>query len=354
MINVLKTWFNRYFSDPQAVLLANLLLLGFGIVITMSEMLTPILFSIVIAYLLDGLIKNLQRWYVPPLLAAFLIYSTFMVLLGFIFIVLLPLLSNQLSQLIQELPEMIIRGQDILVRLPEHYPNFISARQVQGLMNAIRSTAQSIGPDVIFYSLTSIPVVITIFVYLTLVPLLVFFFLKDKKAILNWFVNLLPDDHTLAKEVWNKMDEQLGNYIRGKFYEVFLVGTFTYFPFFYFNLNYASLLAVLVGLSVIVPYIGTVAVAIPILIVGYFQWGFTSELFWVFSMFSLIQVLDGNILTPLLFSETVNLHPVAIITAVLVFGGIWGFWGVFFAIPLATLVKVLLAAWPRKPDLTTV
>jgi putative permease len=348
MIIVLKGWFNRYFSDPQAVLLAILLLLGFTIVMTMSEMLVPVLVSIVIAYLLDGLIKRLERWHFPPLLAGFLVYSAFITLLGFLLIVLLPLLSKQLSDLIQEIPNMITRGREILIHLPERYPDFITVKQVEGWLNGIRSAAQSIGPNVIFYSLASIPSIITLFVYLTLVPLLVFFFLKDKKKILGWFVKLLPEDHTVAKEVWHKMDEQLGNYIRGKVYEVLLVGMLTYFPFAYFDLNYTSLLAVLVGLSVIVPYIGTVAVAVPILLVAYFQWSFGSDTIWVFSLFAIIQFLDGYILTPLLFSETVNLHPVAIITAVLVFGGIWGFWGVFFAIPLATLVKVLLAAWPRK------
>jgi putative permease len=60
-----------------------------------------------------------------------------------------------------------------------------------------------------------------------------------------------------------------------------------------------------------------------------------------------IQALDGNVLVPVLFSEAVNLHPVSIILAVLFFGGIWGFWGVFFAIPLATLLKALVYAWPR-------
>lgn len=63
--------------------------------------------------------------------------------------------------------------------------------------------------------------------------------------------------------------------------------------------------------------------------------------------YGIIQALDGNVLVPLLFSEAVNLHPVAIIVAVLVFGGLWGFWGVFFAIPLATLIKAILNAWPK-------
>jgi putative permease len=58
-----------------------------------------------------------------------------------------------------------------------------------------------------------------------------------------------------------------------------------------------------------------------------------------------IQILDGNVLVALLFSEVVNLHPVAIIVAVLVFGGMFGFWGIFFAIPLATLVQAVLKAW---------
>jgi putative permease len=61
-----------------------------------------------------------------------------------------------------------------------------------------------------------------------------------------------------------------------------------------------------------------------------------------------IQALDGNVLVPLLFGEVVNLHPIAIIVAILVFGGLWGFWGVFFAIPLATLVNAVLRAWPSS------
>ena len=66
--------------------------------------------------------------------------------------------------------------------------------------------------------------------------------------------------------------------------------------------------------------------------------------------YAVIQALDGNLLVPLLFSEVVNLHPVAIILAILFFGGLWGFWGIFFAIPLATFVKAVLNAWPRKKE----
>ena len=105
----------------------------------------------------------------------------------------------------------------------------------------------------------------------------------------------------------------------------------------------------LVGLSVIIPYIGATVVTLPIALIAYFQWGWTSDFAWLMVAYLVIQALDGNVLVPLLFSEVVNLHPVAIIVAILVFGGLWGFWGVFFAIPLATLVKAVLSASSTSP-----
>jgi len=81
--------------------------------------------------------------------------------------------------------------------------------------------------------------------------------------------------------------------------------------------------------------------------VAYLQWGWEGDLFFLLGAYAIIQALDGNVLVPLLFSEAVNLHPVSIILAVILFGGIWGFWGVFFSIPLATLVKALYGAWPN-------
>jgi putative permease len=110
------------------------------------------------------------------------------------------------------------------------------------------------------------------------------------------------------------------------------------------------LLAVIVGLSVIIPYVGAAAATLPIALIAYFQWGFSYDFLYVMAAYAVVQFLDGNLLVPLLFSEIVNLHPIAIITAVLVFGSIWGIWGVFFAIPLATLVQAVLNAWPKDED----
>ena len=90
-------------------------------------------------------------------------------------------------------------------------------------------------------------------------------------------------------------------------------------------------------------------VGLPVFLYDVVGWSFvrvgTYMAAWVIG-YGVIQALDGNVLVPFLFSEAVNLHPIAIILAVIVFGGMWGLWGVFFAIPLATLVKAVLNAWP--------
>jgi len=88
------------------------------------------------------------------------------------------------------------------------------------------------------------------------------------------------------------------------------------------GLQYASLLGAAVGLSVVVPYIGAVAVTAPVLLIGFFQWGWGADFAYLAAAYLVIQGLDGNLLVPWLFSEAVNLHPIAIIIAILIFGGV--------------------------------
>ncbi len=135
--------------------------------------------------------------------------------------------------------------------------------------------------------------------------------------------------------------------MRGKFTEIIIVGGVAFFTFAFFGLPYSALLAVMVGLSVLVPFIGAAVATLPVAAVAGFHFGLGDQFLYVIIAYGVIQALDGNVLVPVLFSEAVNLHPVAIIVAVLFFGGIWGFWGIFFAIPLATLLKALVYAWPR-------
>ncbi len=346
MLQIISNWFQRYFSHPQAVFLAVLLVLGFTIILTMGYMLIPLLAAVVIAYLLEGLVRLFERHGARRFWVVLLVFILFLAFVAVIVFGVIPVLWTQLKELLHELPNYIAQGQHALQVLPERY-SFISQEQIDDVMAALRGQLTGMGQRIVTLSLASIPGVITLVVYLILVPLLVFFFLKDKQAILAWFTRYLPQERSLADQVWDEVDQQLGNYVRGKFWEILIVGVVTYIGFAILGLKYSILLAVLVGLSVIIPYIGATVVTIPVALIAYFQWGWSADFAYLMIFYLVVQALDGNLLVPLLFSEVVNLHPIAIIVSVLVFGGLWGFWGVFFAIPLATLVKVLLDVWPR-------
>lgn len=350
MFEYLRSWYFRHFSDPQVVTLLLFLLSGFAIVIFAGDILAPLLASTVIAYLLEGAVTLMQRSKIPRIVALLIVFSLFMAALVLLLFVFIPVLSKQLTEFFSEMPAMFSQGQQLLMQLPERFPNLITEEQLQEMMVFIRGELLGFGQALITKPLASVVGIITILVYLILMPLLVFFLLKDKHLILRWIEGFLPADRDLTNEVWFEVNQKIASYVRGKFIEIFIVMSASYVTFIFLNLNYAMLLAVMVGLSVIIPYAGAAVVTLPVMFIAYVQWGISSEFAYVLLAYGVIQFLDGNILVPLLFSEVVNLHPVAIIVAVLFFGGIWGIWGVFFAIPLATLINAVINAWPKIDD----
>ncbi len=350
MMQALNRWLDRYFSDPQILFLISVLLVLFAVLLFFGRMLTPVLASIVIAYLLEGLVGVLERQRWPRWLAVLVVFTLFMLFVLSMLIGVLPSISRQIKDLLQQIPAMLAHGQMALMQLPESYPDLITSAQIEELIGTIRRDIAGLGQRLLSLSVSSVVSLITLLVYLILMPLLVFFFLKDKELILAWFRQGLPHHRAIAGDVWKKVDRQISNYVRGKVWEILIVWVVSFITFSLFGLNYALLLSVLVGLSVIIPYIGASIVTIPVVLIAWFQWGWGPSFVWLTFAYMLIQALDGNVLVPVLFSEVVDLHPVAIIVAILVFGGIWGFWGVFFAIPLATLVQAILNALPQHLD----
>ena len=345
MINVIKSWFEKHFSDPQAIILIAILVLGAILVLYWGSILTPVLAGIVIAYVLEGLVCRLNQLGMPRFAAFLLSYTLFVTALALVLFGLVPLVISQLSQLITDFPRILDKVQQLILTIPERYPVF-AEQEIEKMLGSFSTELVSVGQKLVSVSLSSVVDVFTVLVYLVVVPLLVFFLLKDKTEILDWFRRFVPEDRGLAYSVWKEVDVKMGNYIRGKLLEVVIVGIATYIPLQVMGMNYAATMSLLVGLSVIIPYVGAVAVTIPVAMIAWFQWGASSDFVYLMIAYSVVQFMDGNILVPLLFSEVVNMHPAAIIIAVLFFGGLWGVWGVFFAIPLATLIQAVIHSWP--------
>jgi len=348
MFKVFRAWLDHFFADEQALLLVVLLAVGLAAILMFGSTLAPVFASMILAYLTLGLVEWLERFGVNHLPAVWGIYSLFIALLmAFVFVV-LPLLWNQATDLLSDLPLMLEKLMGLFMLLPEQYPELVSADQIKQLADAAMAEIGNAGQLLVSFSLASIGQSLTWLVYLVLVPILVFFFLKDGHMMVLWLTSFLPTERNVLSNVWLEMDQQIANYVRGKVVEIVIVGGATYVAFLWLGLDYAALLAMVVGLSVLIPYIGATLVTVPVALIAYVQWGVSTEFYTLIFVYGIIQALDGNVLVPLLFSEAVNLHPVAIIVAVLFFGSLWGLWGVFFAIPLATLIKAVMNAWPKK------
>ena len=353
MIQYIKRWYLHKFDSNEPAVFIAVILFAVVIINFFGNLLAPILAGIVIAYLLEAVVNLVAKILnINRTLAVYLVFVLFITVVVLLIIFLLPQLMHQLGEFIQNIPLQLQKLQDHLYALSDKYPKIITHAQLEDAVNAIGGVRfeklASISQYVIKFSLTSLSSVFSWLVYVFIVPLLAFFFLKDKNRIGHWFVNMLPKERGALEEVWSDVRPQLGNYVKGKTIEFIIVSVATYIGFIYFNLNYALLLAILVGLSVLIPYIGMVIATIPVALIGLGQYGFSSTFFYMFLVYLIIQALDGNLLVPLLYSEALSLHPVAVIAAVLIFGGIWGFWGLFFAIPLAALINSGIKMWVRR------
>ena len=348
-VDVLGGWVHRYFSRPDAIFLISVLLVIALVLYTLAGALAPVLTGLVLAFLLQGLVGRLEKLGSPRLLA---IAVAMIVLIGTVataVLLVVPLLWQQAADLLALAPTLVGMLRDGLSSLAEAFPEFITEEQILGVVNESSKELGNLSGVLLESAFSQVFSLFGLLIYLVLVPISVFFLLKDKELLMAHLASLLPKDRPLLDAVGSEMNAQLGNYVRGKAVEILLVGTVTFITFLFFGLNYAALLGVLVGISVLIPFIGAAIVTLPVFMIAVLQFGWSLDLAWIMLAYAIIQFLDGNVLVPLLFSEAVDLHPITIIIAILAFGGLWGLWGVFFAIPLATFIKAIYAAWPRAP-----
>ena len=346
-LEVIGGWINEHFSNEEAIYLVVLLLVGFAVLFFFGTYLAPVLAGLIFAFLLSSLVDRLVAWHVPRLAAVWIVFALFAGGVVALVIGIAPLIWRQLTELVNALPGVIDRLRVLMGDISSDFPGIFSPMAADSWLAALNAELTEIGKVALQGLVAQVPNIFAIIIYLILLPISVFFFLKDGKRMVARALSLLPRHRTLLDSVGREMNEQIANYIRGKTIEILVVGTVTYIAFLFLGLNYAALLGFIVGISVLVPFVGAAVVTVPVAAVGFLQYGWSWDFAYVMAAYGVIQALDGNVLVPVLFSETNDLHPITIIVAVLAFGGLWGFWGILFAIPLATLVKAIINAWPH-------
>jgi putative permease len=348
MLQELNKVLKKIFSNEETIVFSFVLLIFFIVISFFGSVLTPFIISIIVAYLLVGMQKKIQSYNVSEKLSLVITFSIFIVTGAALVIWLVPLLYTQLQAFVIDVPNLINNFRDFISELPSKFPDLVSSDQITIFFQAVSEEVSALAQNIVKTSISSIQSAITVLLYIILFPILVYFFLFDRKNIIDGFLKVIPGKREMFTSIWTEMDIQLSNYVRGKTIEIFIVGIAAAIIFSSLGLRYSALLSVLVGLSVIIPYVGAFLVTIPVVVIGLLQFGLGTQFTILISLYLILQALDGNLLVPIIFSETVKLHPVIIILAVFIFGSIFGFWGVFFSIPIATFIKAVWNAWPSS------
>jgi putative permease len=348
MLEELNKVLKKIFSNEETIIFSFALLIFFIVISFFGSVLTPFIISIIVAYLLVGMQKKIQSYNISEKISLVITFSIFIVTGATLVIWLVPLLYTQLQAFVLDVPNLISNFRDFISELPSKFPELVSSDQITIFFQAVSEEISALAQNIVKTSISSIQSAITVLLYIILFPILVYFFLFDRKNIIDGFLKVIPGRRKMFTSIWAEMDIQLSNYVRGKTIEIFIVGIAAAIIFSSLGLRYSALLSVLVGLSVIIPYVGAFLVTIPVVVVGLLQFGLGTQFTILISLYLLLQALDGNLLVPIIFSETVKLHPVIIIFAVFIFGSMFGFWGVFFSIPIATFIKAVWNAWPSS------
>ncbi|PIP01908.1 MAG: AI-2E family transporter [Zetaproteobacteria bacterium CG12_big_fil_rev_8_21_14_0_65_54_13] len=342
-MTLFNDWIRQRLADRELVMLMASLLGIFLLLVLLVPVLTPLLLAIALAYVFDGVIGLLTRCKLPRMLAIGLTGGGALLLLLFALLAVLPLLTEQIGRLVTHAPQNVQSLREMLHQVQANHAEWINPDYLQQIIATLATKMQEWGGALLKFSIASIPGMITLLVYAVLVPVLVFFLLKDKQLIMSWSQQFLPAERALLQRVWAELDTQIGNYIRGKFWEAFVIGFGMWLVYWWMGHDYALLLGVLTGLSVWIPFVGMAVVTVPVVLLSFFQWGWSDTMAYSVLAYIIVQAIDANVIVPWLFSEIVNLHPIAIIVAILVFGSLWGIIGVIVAIPMAALVKSVVS-----------
>ena len=332
---------NNLVKNQQVIFLMSVLLLGFLALWVMGNLSAPILTSIVLAFLFRPMHVYFTKIGIPERLSVFITFLIAVLLATIFLLIFIPLFINEANRYLSDLPS--------LSNVTEPIINFL--RQVNAPNESIEvarsflSDITGFATDAVSFGISRIQDTATLFLSIILVPIFLFFWLWDTDTLSSGFSKLVPKKRKFLSRVWSETNVNFQSYFKAKFIEVIVVAFFGSLMFWLLGVNSPVLLGVTFGLSQLIPFFGPVFMTFPVAIVSLAQFGLDPYVLFVLFCYAMLQNIDGNIFLPFLMSGVVKLPAVVVLLSVFLFGAIFGIWGVFFAVPLASFIKSLMDNW---------
>jgi predicted PurR-regulated permease PerM len=325
--------------------LAVALVVG-GLLYLLSPILAPFLFAAILAYMLDPLVERLTGKFVPRTLAVLLAMFAVLLAIVALALIVLPLFVKELRLLAERVPEFIVWLNQRLAPFLERHLGVAFQFDV----DTVRRLAGELvadNQDLVARLLGSLKIgglaVLAFIVNLLLVPVVLFYLLRDWNPLLERVDALIPRQaYDKAKTILREVDAVLAEFLRGQLLVVLAMSVFYVLALSLARLEFALPIGLIAGLLSIVPYVGALVGFVLASMAALMQFDGLWGLAWVWLAFGIGQALEGMAVTPLLVGERIGLHPVAVIFALLAFGQIFGFFGVLLALPASAALLVAL------------
>ncbi|WP_186576496.1 AI-2E family transporter [Aquibacillus kalidii] len=303
------------------------------------RILTPFLIAGLIAYLLHPIVEKLHDFNYPRWLAIIGIYLLFFGGIGYLSYKTYPVLIEQLKDLNQNLPFLIDKYRSLIYDLYES-TSFLP-ETFHDQLDEFFHEVQEMVSTFLTNSVKQVTKLMDVVVIVAVIPVLVFYMLKDFKLIKSTLWKLTPKRYQeKGTELAIEIDKSLGNYIRGQLLVCFFVALTSYGILWLIGMKYPLLLAILMGVTNIIPYFGPILGSVPAIIIG-FTISMKMVIYVILGVF-VVQIIEGNLLSPFIVGKSINIHPILIILALLVGGELGGIIGMIIAVPVLTIVKVLV------------
>lgn len=303
------------------------------------HVLAPFITACFIAYLLHPVIKKLHRLQIPKSIAILIIYIVFFGGGTYLSYRLYPLMIHELRDLSEHLPQLFKMYETMIIQLYES-TSFLPEK-VHDKMDEMISLAENNLEHLIGNTIGNITKLLDMIIFIAVLPVLVFYFLRDHEKLTTYFLNYVPlKVRPGIRHIVQGIDEGLGNYLRGQFLVCLFVGVVTYIIFELLSIDYSLLLAIIMGTTNIIPYFGPIIGAVPALAIAITTSSKTVLL--VIVSILVIQLIESNLIAPYIVGRSVRIHPVAIIFVLLLGGDLAGIAGMILAVPILTIGREVI------------
>ncbi len=337
---------SKYSPDSYFVWYLVLVAITGGLIYLLSPILTPFLLATVIAYICNPLVTWLEVRRIPRTLSTIFVMLLTMGIFITMVLILLPLFEREVSQLIERIPFFLDLVKKQFIPWVEDHLNIELQIDIASLKQMLTENWKSAG-GIAAQLLPSLKsgglIVLTFLMNLILVPVVLFYLLRDWNNLIKQIGELIPpvwqkQVFTLAKET----DDVLAEFMRGETSVIAIMSFYYVTGLWLVNLEFALPIGLMSGILVFVPYLGTItglALATFAAITQFQDW---SGVITVWVVVGSGQLLESMLITPRLVGERIGLHPVAVIFSLLAFGQLFGFIGILLALPVSAVLLVLL------------